>query len=510
MTASATTSEHFDVLVIGAGLSGIGAAYHLKTYCPGRTYAILEGREAIGGTWDLFRYPGIRSDSDMFTLGYRFRPWREGKAIADGPSIKKYIEETASEHGIDRKIRFRQRVTRAEWSTEAARWNVTAEVGAERTPKSYSCNFLYVCTGYYDYTSGYTPEFEGRDRFRGRIVHPQHWPEDLDLAGKRVVVIGSGATAITIVPAIADTTAHVTMLQRSPTYIASLPGHDAIAETLRRVLPDGAAYAAARWKNVFLATLFYTLSRRRPALVKKLLRRVARKELGPDYDLDTHFKPRYEPWDERLCVAPDGDFFRAIKKGRASVVTDTISSFTETGIALESGEHLDADVIVTATGLNAKLMSGLTLVVDGRPVEMAKTVAYKGMMFSEVPNLALAVGYTNASWTLKCDLTAEHVCRLLNHMERKGYAICTPRPSDPSMETVPLLDLSSGYVRRALGSIPRQGARAPWRVHQNYVMDLAALRFGRVDDPELTFTRRPSKDVVRSRSTFAENGTSHA
>jgi cation diffusion facilitator CzcD-associated flavoprotein CzcO len=495
---SSSHREHFDVLVIGAGLSGIGAAYHLQTLCPSRTYAILESRDAMGGTWDLFRYPGVRSDSDMFTLGYRFRPWR-GVAIADGSSIKAYIEGTAAECGIDRKIRFRHRVTRAEWSSSSARWLVEAEVGPERRAARYTCNFLYACTGYYDYTSGYTPELPGRDRFRGRVVHPQSWPDDLDYEGKRVVVIGSGATAITLVPAMAGKAGHVTMLQRSPTYVAMLPARDAVAEALRRVLPDRTAYAATRWKNVLRGIFTYGLARRWPALTKRLVRRAAQRALGPDYDVDTHFKPRYEPWDERFCLAPDGDFFRAVREGRASVVTDTIDTFTETGIRLSSGAHLDADIVVTATGLNAKLLSGLSLVVDGAPVDMGKAVAYKGMMYSDVPNLASAVGYTNASWTLKCDLTAEHVCRLLNVMSARGYDVVTPRIRDASMQTVPILDLKSGYVRRAMAGLPRQGTRAPWRLHQNYVKDLLLLRFGRVVEDELEFARAPAGRVAPRR-----------
>ncbi len=487
--------EHFDVLVIGAGLSGIGAAYHLQTLCPTRSYAILEGRGAIGGTWDLFRYPGVRSDSDMFTLGYRFRPWKSGRAIADGPSIKAYIEDTAADFGIDEKIRFRHRLTRAEWSSAAARWLVVAEVGPDRTPVRYTCNFLYACTGYYDYASGYTPEFPGRDRFRGAIVHPQSWPERLDYEGKRVVVIGSGATAITLVPAMAEKAGHVTMLQRSPTYVAALPARDAIAEALRRVVPARAAYAATRWKNVLRGMFYYELARRRPALTRRLVREAALRALGPGYDVDTHFNPRYEPWDERFCVAPDGDFFRAVREGRASVVTDRIDAFTETGIRLSSGTHLDADIIVTATGLNAKLLGGVTLVVDGAPVDLARRIAYKGMMYSDVPNLASAVGYTNASWTLKCDLVAEHVCRLLNRMRARGEDVVTPRVRGASMQTLPLIDLKSGYVQRAVASIPRQGTRAPWRLYQNYVKDLLLLRFGRVIEDELELARAPAQSV---------------
>jgi cation diffusion facilitator CzcD-associated flavoprotein CzcO len=484
------TPEHFDVLVIGAGLSGIGAGWHLQTLCPDRTYAILEAREAMGGTWDLFRYPGIRSDSDMYTLGYRFRPWRDPKAIADGPSIKAYIEETARAYGIDRKIRFGHRLTRAEWSSAEARWTVTAEMGPERTPVRLTCGFLYCCTGYYDYEQGYTPEWPGTERFGGRIIHPQHWPEGLDYDGKRVVVIGSGATAVTLVPALAERAAHVTMLQRSPSYIAALPGEDRIANVLRRALPAGAAYAAARWKNVLRSQLYYTLARRRPALFKRGLRKGITAVLGSGYDVDTHFTPRYEPWDERLCIVPDGDLFHAIRGGKASVVTDQIDTFTGTGIRLKSGAELEADIIVTATGLNVKILAGVTLVVDGRRVDLSKTMAYKGMMYSDVPNLASAFGYTNASWTLKCDLVAQHVCRLLNHMRRNNFVQITPRRIDPSLTEEPVLDFTSGYVRRALPSLPKQGSKAPWRLHQNYVKDLLALRMGRVDDPALEFRVR--------------------
>jgi monooxygenase len=499
------SAEHFDVLVIGAGLSGVGAAWHLQTRCPGRSYAIVEGRGAIGGTWDLFRYPGVRSDSDMYTLGYHFRPWRDGKAIADGPSIRAYIEETARENGIDRKIRFDHRVVRAEWSTAHARWTVTAEAGPARAPVRFTCGFLYTCTGYYDYERGYTPEWAGTGRFRGRIVHPQHWPEALDYAGKRVVVIGSGATAVTLVPAMAETAAHVTMLQRSPTYVAAQPERDAIANGLRRVLPAGAAYAAARWKNVLRQMFFYALARRRPALFKRGIRKGVRKELGTDYDVDTHFAPRYDPWDQRLCLAPDGDLFRVIRQGRASIVTDEIDTFTETGIRLRSGAGLRADVVVTATGLNLKILSGITLVVDGRTVDLAKTMAYKGMMFSDVPNLASAFGYTNASWTLKCDLVAQHVCRILNHMEMNGLVQVTPRRNDPSVTEEPVLDFTSGYVRRALPTLPKQGSKAPWRLHQNYVKDLFALRMGRVDDPALEF-RASEDDRERERPAEAARG----
>jgi len=486
--------EHFDVIVVGAGLSGIGAAWHLQNRCAGRTFAILEGRDAIGGTWDLFKYPGIRSDSDMYTLGYRFRPWRDPKAIADGPSIKAYIEETARESGIDGHIRFAHRVVRAEWTSVDARWTVHAEVGSTRSSVRFTCGFLYGCTGYYDYERGYMPAWPNLAAYRGRLVHPQQWPSDLNYAGKRVVVIGSGATAVTLVPAMvegANAAAQVVMLQRSPSYVASLPTRDKIANAMRRFLPERLAYAAARWKNVLRGMLYYALARGRPAVFQGMLRKGASRALGPDYDVDAHFTPRYAPWDQRLCIAPDADLFRAIRKGRASMVTDTIASFTEDGILLGSGAHLDADIVVAATGLSMKLFAGLTLVVDDQTVDLSRTMAYKGMMFSGIPNLASALGYTNASWTLKCDLVAEHVCRLLNYMTRRGFMQATPR-RDPGVEEEPVLSFSSGYVQRALPSLPKQGSRSPWRLHQNYVKDLFALRMGRVDDPALEF-RAPAR-----------------
>jgi len=481
--------EHFNVLIVGAGLSGIGAAARLKMECPEKSFAIFEGRAALGGTWDLFRYPGIRSDSDMYTLGYRFRPWSDPKAIADGPAILKYIRETAQEFKIDEKIRFNHRVKRASWSSDEARWTVEAE--AENSIVRLTCNFLYLCTGYYDYENGYTPEWSGKERFRGRIVHPQKWTEDIDYTGKRIVVIGSGATAVTLVPAMAERATHVTMLQRSPTYIVSRPVQDKIANLLRAVLPAQTAYTITRWKNVLLGTFFYNLSRNRPSLMKRLITKGVKKELGDEFDLK-HFTPGYNPWDQRLCLVPDSDLFRAIREGRASVVTDHIETFTETGLQLKSGEHLDADIIVTATGLVLKLMAGLQLVVDDAPVELSKTLAYKGMMYSDVPNLASAFGYTNASWTLKCDLTAEYVCRLLKYLDSHGCAICTPRVNDPSIEPEHVLDFNSGYVLRALDTLPRQGSKTPWRLHQNYVKDLSMMRYGRVDDGTMEFKAAPA------------------
>ncbi|HEX7317234.1 MAG TPA: NAD(P)/FAD-dependent oxidoreductase [Pyrinomonadaceae bacterium] len=481
-----------DVLIVGAGLSGVGAACHLKTECPGKTFLLLEGRSAMGGTWDLFRYPGVRSDSDMYTLGYRFRPWRDAKAIADGPAILGYIRETAREFGVDKLIRYGHKVRRASWSSEDARWTVEAET--EKGVARFTCNFLYLCTGYYDYENGYTPEWPGVESFRGRVVHPQKWPEDLDYAGKRVVVIGSGATAVTLVPAMAETAAHVTMLQRSPTYVVARPAEDKIANWLRRRLPDRAAYALTRWKNVLVGMFFYGLARKRPALFKRMVAKGVRHQLGEEYDLK-HFTPRYDPWDQRLCLVPDSDLFRSIREGKSSVVTDHIESFTENGLQLKSGERLDADIIVTATGLVLKLISGMQLFVDGAAVDLPRTLVYKGMMFSEVPNLAFAIGYTNASWTLKCDLTAEYVCRLLNHMDRGGYAFCTPRVNDPDVKEEPIIDFTSGYVRRALHMLPRQGAKTPWRLHQNYVRDLSMMRFGRVDDGTMEFRPAPARRV---------------
>jgi monooxygenase len=479
--------QHLDVLVVGAGLSGISGGYHLRTLCPSKTFAILEGRDAIGGTWDLFRYPGVRSDSDMYTLGYSFQPWRNAKAIADGASILEYIHDTAAEHGIDRKIRFNHRVRKATWSSDDARW--TVDVETSDGPIRLTCGFLYLCTGYYDYESGYTPQWNGTDRFRGTIVHPQKWPEDLDYTGKRVVVIGSGATAVTVVPAMSDKAAHVTMLQRSPTYVTSLPSRDKVADRLRAFLPPRLAYSITRWKNVSISMFFYTLARRRPAFFKRVLLKAARKRLGPDYDL-SHFTPSYEPWDQRLCLIPDSDLFDALRSGKASVVTDHIRTFTETGLELESGKQLEADIIVTATGLNMKLMSGLELVVDGDRVDMSKTISYKGMMYSDIPNLASALGYTNASWTLKCDLTAAYVCRLLNHMETRGFRWCVPRLADPSVKAEPALNFTSGYVQRALPSLPKQGSRKPWRLNQNYALDMLSLKYSRVEDRTLEFHRQ--------------------
>ncbi len=484
--------EHFDVVIVGAGLSGIGSASHLQAKCPSRTFVLLEGRERMGGTWDLFRYPGIRSDSDMYTLGYSFRPWTRNQAIADGPSILQYLKDTAEENDVERHIRFSHHVKRATWSSRRARWTVEAERGPERELVTFTCSFLHMCSGYYRYDRGYTPEFSGRDKFRGRIVHPQKWTDDIDYEGKRVIVIGSGATAVTLVPELAKDAAHVTMLQRSPTYMIALPTEDPMALWLQRRLPPMVAYGITRWKNVIFSMLVFTLSRRRPEGVKRLLLKHVREQLDPSYDVDTHFTPSYNPWDQRICVVRNGDLFEEIRSGRASIVTDHIDTFTKTGIRLKSGDELEADLIVTATGLELLVLGGIELFVDGKEVNLAETFMYRGMMYSSVPNLASSFGYTNASWTLKCDLTCSYVCRLLNHMQEHGYASCTPRLTDPTMQPLPALDFTSGYVQRAMHKFPKQGSKAPWRLFQNYALDTVSLSVGDLEDGTMEFKPAPA------------------
>ncbi|GAB4212887.1 MAG: NAD(P)/FAD-dependent oxidoreductase [Sandaracinaceae bacterium] len=486
-------TEHVDVVVVGAGLSGIGAACHLQKECPTKSFVILESRGAMGGTWDLFRYPGIRSDSDMFTLGYAFKPWKGPKAIADGPSILAYIRATATEHRLEDRIRYHRKVVRASWSSEAARWTLEIERTDGAPAERLTCGFLYACTGYYRYDEGYTPPLPGRARFRGRIVHPQHWTDDVAYAGKRVVVIGSGATAMTLVPELAKEAAHVVMLQRSPTYVVSVPAKDRLADVLRRNLPERVAYGITRWKNVLVGLGFYQLARRHPEVTKRRLVRMVKEAVGPGLDVEKHFTPRYKPWDQRVCLVPDGDLFEALKAGRASVVTDTIETFTESGIRLTSGRELDADLVVTATGLELLFLGGIQLVVDGRPVEPSQHLTYKGMMLSEVPNLACAFGYTNASWTLKADLTAAYVCRLLRHMDRVGATTATPRRPDRSVQEEPFLDFTSGYVQRALPRFPKQGSRRPWKLYQNYLLDLLALRLADIEDDTMAYETRPRR-----------------
>ena len=495
-------SDHFDVLIVGAGLSGIGAAVHLQKDCPGRSFALLERRAAIGGTWDLFRYPGIRSDSDMFTLGYRFKPWTAAKSIADGPSILSYVRETAAENDVERHIRFDHKVASAEWSSTTARWTVTS-LRSDGSTATLTCSFLFMCSGYYSYDEGHRPAFAGEGDFAGRIVHPQFWPADLGYTGKRVVVIGSGATAVTLVPEMAKTAAHVTMLQRSPTYVVSRPGNDALADTLRKWLPAKLAYSLIRFKNVGWGMYFYRMTRKQPAKVRDLLIGGVRQELGPDYDVGTHFTPRYNPWDQRLCLVPDADLFAAIKSGSASVVTDTVERFTADGIRLASGVDLPADVIVTATGLKLIALGGMTVTVDGVVARPGDCIAYKGMMFSNVPNLALTLGYINASWTLRSDLIAGYVGRILNHMAATGTAIATPVPGPDVVPERLAFDLSSGYVQRAADAMPKSGNRRPWKVTANYVLDTMELRFGKVDDGELRFTKAASVAAVPDRERVA-------
>lgn len=472
--------EWFDVVVVGAGLSGIGMAYHLKTECPGTTFAVLEARAATGGTWDLFRYPGVRSDSDMYTLGYRFRPWTGERAIADGASILAYLRETAREGGIEPHIRTSTRVVAADWSSAEAAWTLTVEQdGARRT---IACRFVVMCTGYYDYDRGHAPAFAGAEAFAGRIVHPQFWPDDLDVSGRRVAVIGSGATAMTLVPALVEQGADVALVQRSPTYVVSRPAVDRIANGLRRLIGARATTRAIRWRNALIGQYFYGRMRKHPKPAAERLIGWVRDHLGADYDVATHFTPRYDPWDQRLCLVPDGDLFASIKSGRAEMVTGTIDRFDEGGLRMADGRHVDADIVVTATGLELKLMDDMPVTIDGARVDFARTLNYKGMMFSDVPNLAYVFGYTNASWTLKADLTAGYVCRLLRTMQARGQRQAMPRVGEGEAGDEAFLDFTSTYVLRAIDRFPKQGRRAPWRLHQNYLKDVMALRFGRVDD----------------------------
>ncbi|WP_280495027.1 flavin-containing monooxygenase [Nocardia asiatica] len=494
MSETAAAPEHLDVVIVGAGLSGIGAAYRLQTECPGKTYAVLEARDTLGGTWDLFRYPGIRSDSDMFTLGYPFKPWRDAKSIADGPSILRYITETATEHGIDRHIRYRTKVVAADWDSGAARWSLTLEQrdasGGVQT-RTLTCGFLYACAGYYDYEQPYAPEFPGISSFTGEVVHPQFWPEDFDYRGKRVVVIGSGATAVTLVPAMAQQAESVTMLQRTPTWISAVPGRDKVADRIRELLPPRLAHRVIRTKNILFGIGFYQYCRRRPEAARKLLTGLTTRILKDDKAVAEHFTPSYNPWDQRLCAVPDADFFKAMKKGKADVVTDHIDAFVPEGIRLRSGRVLEADVVITATGLKLLAFGGITPSVDGARVELSEQFVWQGTMITGAPNFAVCIGYTNASWTLRADLTSRLICKVLNHMDRKGYAAVVPQPQGELAEH-PLLDLASGYIQRSIGEFPRQGDRHPWKVRQNYLLDSATtLR----TDLDKTLTPTPKSAV---------------
>lgn len=494
--------ESFDVIIIGAGISGIGAAVHLKTHCPGKSFAVLEGRGAIGGTWDLFRYPGIRSDSDMHTLGYNFKPWKKPKAIADGHTIRAYVQETAEEYGIVPHIRFKHLVRRLSWSSADSLW--TVEAAHEGRAVSFTARYVILCSGYYRYSAGYTPEFAGLPRFKGTLIHPQLWPEDLDYTGKRVIVIGSGATAVTLVPAMADKAAHVTMLQRSPTYIVSLPAADAVANWLRKHLPLSLAYRLTRLKNMALQLIYFTAARAFPEQTRKRFLDLIREQLGPDYDL-AHFTPRYKPWDERLCVIPDNDLFEAIKAGKVSIVTDHIDTFTEAGLKLRTGREIEADIIITATGLELQFAGGAEVRVDERPIDIGKSVLYKGIMFSGVPNMAFVFGYTNASWTLRADLLAEYFCRMINFMDARDYVEAKPKEPDSTMPVKPLGNLTSGYFKRAEDLLPREGLKGPWRNPQNYVFDIFRFRFGAIDDDILEFRRaRDSRISETSPAELAE------
>ncbi|MFM9851965.1 MAG: flavin-containing monooxygenase [Sphingomonadaceae bacterium] len=484
-------SEHLDVVIIGAGISGIGAAVHLKQECPSKSFAILEGRADIGGTWSLFKYPGIRSDSDMYTLGFRFKPWTSRKAIADGPAIMSYLRETVDQFGLASSIRHEHRVTHASWDSESAQWTLHGTRGPDKDPLTITCNVLLSCTGYYDYDKGYTPDFRGMSSFKGQIVHPQHWPDDLDYRGKTVVVIGSGATAVTLIPAMIDNGAgHVTMLQRTPTYMVSRPSEDKFATRLQDWLPAKSAYAITRWRNVLQQQFMFSMMRKKPEKAKESLIKMVADELGPDYDIATHFTPPYNPWDQRLCLVPDSDIFRVIRDGQANIVTDHIDTFTENGIKLKSGKELPADIIVTATGLNMQMLSGMALTIDGVPTHVSQHVLYKGIMFSNIPNLLMWFGYTNASWTLKADLTSEYACRLINHMDQTGTRIVTPALAEHPAELEDFVtDFSSGYFARVMDQLPKQGKAHPWKLFQNYRKDVKLLRKGTLDDGTLMFAK---------------------
>ncbi len=478
---------HFDVIIVGAGISGISAAYYLQEQCPDKSFAMLEGRGSIGGTWDLFKYPGIRSDSDMYTLGFAFRPWTSRKAIADGEDIMTYLHETKEELGLEDKIKFHHMVKSAQWSSEQSTWTLGVSIAGHEEVQYYTCNFLSMCSGYYDYEQGYLPDYKGKDDYKGTFIHPQFWPEDLDYADKKIIVIGSGATAVTLVPQLAKKAEKVTLLQRSPTYIATAPSVDKIALWTKRILPDGIAYNVSRCRKILVQRFSYAIARKYPNFMKKLIIAGVKKELGDDYDL-RHFTPRYNPWDQRFCIVPDSDLFESIRTGKSEMVTDHIDSFTSSGIQLESGDHLEADIIVSATGLQLKYLAGVEFQVDGKEIRGPELVAYKSMMFSGVPNMALAFGYTNASWTLKCDLTNRYFAKMIKYMTKKGYKKAVPVVQDPDMELLPFLDFSSGYVQRFIDQMPKSGTKAPWKLKQNYIFDRVTINMSKIDDGVMQFS----------------------
>lgn len=488
------SENYVDAIIIGAGISGISAAYYLQTMCPDKSFTILEGRDKIGGTWDLFKYPGIRSDSDMYTLGFAFRPWIDKKAIADGPSIMNYLNEAVDDYGLEEKIHFGKKVVGAAWSSEDSTWSLDVN-DKNGSDQKYQCRFIFVCTGYYNYDNGYTPDFPGKDSFEGEFIHPQFWPEDLDYTDKKMVVIGSGATAVTLIPELAAKGKHVTMLQRSPTFITPGPSEDKLANWMNDTLPQKLAYRITRWKKIRVGQFFYKMARKYPNFMKGLLIKGAQKEMGDDFD-PAHFTPKYNPWDQRICLAPDSDFFLSVKSEKADIVTDTIETITKDGIQLSSGEHLDADIIVSATGLELKFLGGMSVTVDGKPINFAETVAYKGMMFSEIPNLTLAFGYTNASWTLKCDLSNAYFCRLIQYMDENGFTKCVPEQNDPELELESFVDFNSSYILRYIQTYPKQGNKEPWKLKQDYYQDLKKLKKDRVDDNIMKFSGSTNRSAV--------------
>lgn len=488
------SAKETDVIIIGAGISGISAAYHLQTMCPNKSFTILEGRDNIGGTWDLFKYPGIRSDSDMYTLGFVFRPWIDKKAIADGPSIMKYLNEAVEDYDLKSKIEFGHFVKTAHWSSADSRWTLGVDV-KDGGQQDFKCQYVFVCAGYYNYDSGFTPDFVGKDSFKGTFIHPQFWPEDLDMTGKKMLVIGSGATAITLIPELAERSKHVTMLQRSPTYITSGPSEDKIANWMNDTLPQTLAYKFTRWRKIKIGQIFYKIARKYPNFMKGLILKGVQKEMGEDFNVE-HFTPKYNPWDQRICLAPDSDFFEAVKSEKADIVTDTIETFTENGIQLTSGKHIEADIIVSATGLDLKFLGGLDVQVDDKKINFAETVAYKGMMFSGIPNLTLAFGYTNASWTLKCDLSNAYFCRLIQYMDKHNYSKCVAQLSNQDIELESFVDFNSSYILRYIETFPKQGNKEPWKLKQDYFIDFKKLKKGRVDDGVMQFSNPVKKDVA--------------